>query len=282
MADGEAAAKERKRDRLKRFARDPFAKGMSDLYKRTVSAIVMVAVAGAALWFGGWAWLALVLAVDAMVLIEWRRIVARFQVGLLAKVLWLAGGILYVGIASVFLLAERIGRDDLFPPAVDDGLADLWPHPGFYEIWAVLTLVLVVIAVDVGAYFAGRTIGGPKIAPRISPAKTWAGLGGGIVAAWLVQCVLGYIFVTYIELCDIDGLCDFGPAQAFALLGSAVLVGVVAQAGDFFESWMKRRAGLKDSGTLIPGHGGVFDRVDGLLAVSFVLSVLYLLEGIGA
>jgi phosphatidate cytidylyltransferase len=123
-----------------------------------------------------------------------------------------------------------------------------------------LTIILPVIATDIGAYFAGRTIGGPKIAPAISPSKTWAGLFGAIVLASLALVLLsqwssgGAAVVNWRE----------------AVLGGLV-VAVVAQAGDFFESWMKRRAGVKDSGRIIPGHGGLFDRVDGLLAVSFLM-----------
>jgi phosphatidate cytidylyltransferase len=122
----------------------------------------------------------------------------------------------------------------------------------------VLTIIGVVIATDTGAYFAGRAIGGPKIAPRISPSKTWAGLAGGMAAsAGLITGVGSYV-------------------ESFALwqplLGAALAM--IAQAGDFFESWMKRRAGVKDSGSLIPGHGGLFDRADGLLAVLFAVALI--------
>jgi phosphatidate cytidylyltransferase len=132
-----------------------------------------------------------------------------------------------------------------------------------------------VVATDVGAYFAGRAIGGPKIAPAISPSKTWAGLGGGIVGASLV----GWIGARLVGAGEGDEL--FTGLTDIILFG--VLVAVIAQAGDFFESWMKRRAGVKDSGKLIPGHGGLFDRLDGLLAVLFVIALyaLYSLSGRG-
>jgi phosphatidate cytidylyltransferase len=110
---------------------------------------------------------------------------------------------------------------------------------------------LIVWATDVGAYFAGRAVGGPKLAPPVSPHKTWAGFYGGVAAA----TVLGTLWV-YLT----------GLAGTFLLL--APLFSVSAQGGDLFESWMKRRAGLKDSGTMLPGHGGVFDRLDGLLPVA--------------
>jgi phosphatidate cytidylyltransferase len=131
---------------------------------------------------------------------------------------------------------------------------------------SVLAVGLMVIATDIGAYFAGRTIGGPKIAPTISPSKTWAGLCGGMAASGVVMALLA------VELSP-EGI-EGKVLLAYALGGA--LVAVVAQAGDFFESWMKRRAGVKDSSHLIPGHGGLFDRVDGLLAVSFVLGILFI------
>jgi phosphatidate cytidylyltransferase len=154
---------------------------------------------------------------------------------------------------------------------VRNGLVDFIPASpirGYGPLGVLVVFILPIIAVDVGAYFAGRAIGGPKIAPKISPAKTWAGLGGGALLASLVGVAVE--------------LADFGPASApgtsaFALgmaVLSGVLIAVIAQAGDFFESWMKRRAGVKDSGNLIPGHGGLLDRLDGFLAVFFVLFVI--------
>ena len=109
---------------------------------------------------------------------------------------------------------------------------------------------------------AGRAVGGPKIAPRISPSKTWAGLCGGIAGA---------IAVIYLAEKQTGAV---GTVPLIVAFG--VAAAIIAQTGDFFESWMKRRAGVKDSGNLIPGHGGLFDRVDGLLAVCFVLGLLSL------
>jgi phosphatidate cytidylyltransferase len=123
----------------------------------------------------------------------------------------------------------------------------------------VLWAMLVTWATDIGAYAAGRSIGGPKLAPAISPNKTWAGLAGGVVAAALV----GWLAA---------GL-DWLPLGApFLWLGAPMAV--AAQLGDLYESWEKRRAGVKDSGSILPGHGGVLDRVDGLLPV--VLLVLFI------
>jgi phosphatidate cytidylyltransferase len=115
--------------------------------------------------------------------------------------------------------------------------------------------------VDSGAYFAGRAIGGPKIAPSISPSKTWAGLGGGIVGAALVMGVAHW--------CAPANSGGAGVPALWALL-LAIPVAVLAQAGDFLESWLKRRAGVKDSGAIIPGHGGLLDRVDGLMPVAIL------------
>lgn len=119
-------------------------------------------------------------------------------------------------------------------------------------------LLAIVWATDTGAYFAGRSIGGPKLAPRISPNKTWAGLGGGMilagVAGWVMLLALG-----------------MGPGTVrFSLLPVLAAPGlaVVAQLGDLFESYLKRRFGVKDSSRIIPGHGGLLDRFDGLLAVA--------------
>jgi phosphatidate cytidylyltransferase len=217
----------------------------SDLGVRVVSAIGMLAVAGLCLWAGGVVWAIFVMLIATGLLWEWRRLVTAFEPSPIGRGLWNVGGIIYIGFAAAMLLFLR---SDLF------GTGPL------------LCLLSMVIATDVGAYFAGRAIGGPKIAPSISPSKTWAGLAGGIAGASLAYGAFGQISG------DFAGI---GQPHALDLtLGTGALTAVVAQTGDFFESWMKRRAGVKDSGNLLPGHGGLFDRVDGLLAVLFVLGVL--------
>lgn len=121
---------------------------------------------------------------------------------------------------------------------------------------AIIFLAAAVWATDIGGYFVGRAVGGPKLAPRISPNKTMAGAGGGLagaVAAGLVVHVL------------------FGVTGWLVAAALAVFLSVLSQAGDLFESWIKRRAGVKDSGRVIPGHGGVMDRVDGLVFASIGL-----------
>jgi len=214
----------------------------SDLRARTISAVVMVAVAGLALWLGGWIWTLLVVAIGLGVLVEWTRLYLAFAHSFPARVAWALGGSLYIAVACLTLVLLR--------------------HEG---AGAVLFPVAIVIATDVGAYFTGRRFGGPKIAPAISPSKTWSGLGGGMAASALVAVLPALIWY------------EDHPASLLLLLcGIGVAAAVAAQAGDFFESWMKRRAGVKDSGKLIPGHGGLFDRVDGLLAVCFTIGMLML------
>lgn len=234
----------------------------SDLPIRLGSAVVMLVLAGGALWLGGWFWTGFVALLALGVLWEWNRLVSRFGLSGAGETLWFFGGVIYIGGAALAILALRNGAQ--FLPVGGQSL-------GYGPIAVLIGYILPIIAVDAGAYFAGRAIGGPKIAPKISPSKTWAGLGGGALAAGIVA--IG------------NELADFGPAAgspgydaaslALALL-AGVIIAVLAQAGDFFESWMKRRAGVKDSGALIPGHGGLFDRLDGFLAVFFVLFVIAL------
>lgn len=223
-----------------------------ELAVRAASAIVMLAVAGTALWLGGWWWTGFVAVLACGVLWEWNRLVGKFGTAPLAEVIWLFCGVIYVVGAGLYMVDLR------------ERYAPLFMLAGF---------VLPIIAVDVGAYFAGRTIGGPKIAPAISPSKTWAGLFGGMAAVFAVAC--GIIFV-YPESGHFGPPSQGGPGTAnfIASLIAAIFIAVAAQAGDFFESWMKRRAGVKDSSSLIPGHGGLFDRLDGFIAVFFLLFVV--------
>lgn len=214
-------------------------KKKSDLPVRFASAVVMLAVAGAALWAGG-VWFDLfALVVGLACLLEFARLVTAITPVGITRIAALLGGAAYVGFAVWTLVS--------LPIAV------------------VLGILAVVIATDVGAYFSGRSIGGPKIAPAISPSKTWAGLIGGMLAAGLVA---GGSFVWN------TGEFVLRPMLFIAFAIGAMLA-VLAQMGDFFESWLKRRAGVKDSSNLIPGHGGVFDRVDGLLPVAIASGLLW-------
>ena len=139
--------------------------------------------------------------------------------------------------------------------------------PGSLDKPLVLVPIICVIAVDSLAYFAGRTIGGPKIAPSISPSKTWAGLAGGIIGATAALIALFALGTSIMQ-----GEVWIGNPFSFVIPG--VVIAVLAQSGDFFESWLKRKAGLKDSSNLIPGHGGIFDRIDGLLPVAILFGYM--------
>ncbi len=212
------------------------ARPRSDLGVRTLSGIAMMLVAAVAILFGGWIFRIFVVLVAIGLLREWFRLIGKLRSDMSGRSFWAIGGVIYIGLATATLVALR----------------------EISELYLVLTVIGIVIATDTGAYFAGRTFGGPKIAPKISPSKTWSGLAGGMMAAAILASAVGSHF------------------EAFALWQPLVGGGlaVVAQAGDFFESWMKRRAGVKDSGSLIPGHGGLLDRADGLLAVLFAVAIL--------
>ncbi len=214
-------------------------KKKSDLPARFASAVVMLAVAGTALWLGG-VWFDLFALIVAVLCVsEFGRLVMLAFEGRGARLIALVLGGVYVGTAAYALVS--------LPIAV------------------VVGILAVVIATDVGAYFSGRSIGGPKIAPKISPSKTWTGLGGGMFAA-------GFVSAGFFAWNSGDASLRTMMFIAFAI---GALLAVVAQSGDFFESWLKRRAGVKDSSNLIPGHGGVFDRVDGLLPVAIVSIALW-------
>lgn len=207
----------------------PPLKPRSDLGVRTLSGVIMMLVAAGAISFGGPLFSIFVAIITVGLLFEWTRLVLKLTANPFFRLLWVLGGVVYIGVATAFLVFLR----------------------EFAELYILLGIIGVVIATDTGAYFAGRTFGGPKIAPAISPSKTWSGLFGGMTMAALLISIVGY---------HTEGFAIWQPFTGAALA-------VVAQAGDFFESWMKRRAGVKDSGNLIPGHGGLFDRADGLVAV---------------
>ncbi|QUT04159.1 phosphatidate cytidylyltransferase [Sphingobium phenoxybenzoativorans] len=162
-----------------------------------------------------------------------------------ARSLMTAAGILYI---SLPVLALLFLREQL--PNMNGLLLAFW---ALGLVWAT----------DIGAYFAGRSIGGPKLAPSVSPSKTWAGLGGG------VACALLFGFLLHISA----GL----PVRLAAASG---ILAVAAQGGDLFESWLKRRAGVKDSGTLLPGHGGVLDRLDGVATSAPLAALLVAIPGL--
>lgn len=230
----------------------PLLKPRSDLGVRTLSSVAMMTVAIGAIWLGGYAFMALILLVGLGVYWEFAKLALAFARNMPARIIWLVGGLVYVGLACFTLL--------------------LFSAP-FFGMTPTIMLIAGVIGTDVGAYFAGRTMGGPKIAPRISPSKTWSGLLGGMVGAGLMMIAIQTAMFAFRggNAGDGDVYLTYGWPR-LALAGAALAV--VAQIGDFFESWMKRRAGVKDSGRLIPGHGGLFDRTDGLIAVAFVAGLI--------
>ena len=221
------------------------ARKNADLPVRLASAVVMLGILAAALVMGG-VWFDLfVAAVGLVTYWEFARLVLRATSASAGRLIALALGAVYIG-AAAYLLA---GLDSYF----------------------LLAAIGSVVATDTGAYFMGRAIGGPKIAPSISPSKTWAGLFGGMLFAGLFLCgmVLTYHYIG--GFTDIGDLFDVASTDLVGALVVGGVLAIAAQVGDFFESWLKRKAGVKDSSHLIPGHGGVFDRTDGLLPVALIV-----------
>jgi phosphatidate cytidylyltransferase len=207
------------------------------LLVRALSAVVLGPLLLAAVWYG-YPWIDLIAALAAPVMIfEWTRLTR--------------------GAPVLRVLAWAYGLAAL--------LALLWlRHQPAFGRETILWVLICIWATDIGAYFVGRTAGGAKLAPRISPGKTWSGLIGGMAWAAVASAVTGYAF-------------GLGETVHLAIAGAALAV--VGQAGDLLESAAKRRAGVKDSGRLIPGHGGLLDRIDGLMAVLVAVAVARLVAG---
>ena len=253
----------------------------SDLGVRALSAAVLIPAVLADVWAGG-IWFHLFVALIGILMAqEWVNIVHRdnplqFALhaagamcgALLPLDVGLAGGIAAIAVLSV-LSAAAAAREEpggpvwryLGVPYVSlPGIAFVvLRNDPVYGVAAIVLVMLMVWAADTLAYFAGRIIGGPKLAPRISPKKTWAGLGGAMAGSAIAALGVGL---------------SVGVPALWALILVAALLAVVEQGGDLFKSAMKRRYGVKDSGRLIPGHGGVIDRVDGLVAVAAAAALL--------
>lgn len=210
---------------------------MGELGLRVVSAIVLAALALSSAWWGGTLFLLVWAGLAALVLFEWLKITGR-------RPGWMLGGLAYAG---MLLLAMWLLRRD-----------------GTYGFAAILFLFAVVWATDVMAYFAGRAIGGPKLAPRISPKKTWSGMLGGVAGGLMAGLAL---------------LALFGVTIRAAHFGLAIVLSLASVAGDLFESAFKRHFDVKDSGHLIPGHGGFMDRLDGFLIAAGVAALIGLARG---
>jgi phosphatidate cytidylyltransferase len=204
------------------------------LLVRVVSAVILGPMLLAAVWYG-FPWIDLVAALCAPIMIgEWFRLTRDRPIAL--------------ALAVVYSIAAL--------------LALLWlRHQPAYGRETIIWILACVWATDVGAYFIGSFAGGAKLAPSISPSKTWSGLVGGMCFSAVASAACGLVF-------------DAGETLMLAVTGIAIAV--VAQGGDLLESAAKRRAGVKDSGSLIPGHGGVLDRIDGLIAVLVFVAAIRL------
>jgi phosphatidate cytidylyltransferase len=209
---------------------------MNELAVRTLTGVVLIAIALVAAVVGGNLFAYFAAAVATAMFFEWTRITKGWGAG------WYILGIIYAILPAISLLWIR-ERD---------------AHGLELLVWTFL----VTWSTDIGAYFAGRRFGKRKLAPSISPGKTVEGLYGGIAAATLI-----------------GGAWVLATGLGLPLLALAPVMALAAQAGDLFESSMKRRAGVKDSGTWLPGHGGVLDRLDGLVPVA-VLTALAQLIGL--
>lgn len=267
--------------------------GVSELTKRILSAIVLAPVVLAAIYFGPPYSDILILVAGVLMAWEWAVITGSKSLDLLmaTQTLTVLGAlgcatfgyhqialiVLLVGAIATYFSAHLLKGDD--GPARAKwctfgvlylGLACLsfqWVRVNSLNL--ILVLLVAVWVTDIGAYFVGRSLGGPKLAPRISPKKTWSGFLGGVTLAALAVASMPFIL-------------DFGATEdhkkALIFLVSGGVLAAVSQCGDLLESHLKRRHGVKDSSRLIPGHGGILDRADGLMAAALVLGAYLLVE----
>jgi phosphatidate cytidylyltransferase len=253
-----------------------------NLLMRIVVAAVLIPLAVAIAYAGGWLWTALVTLAAIGLFLEWLTVVGlagatRVSVpGVVA--LAVAGLCLAIGRLDVALIVLAIGlvvavsmaperrnwvaAGFLYAAAAEIAsvLVRLDPVKGFAALMFVLLIVWVT---DTGGYFAGRGIGGPRLWPKVSPKKTWAGAAGGFAASLAVAI----------------GFAAFGLGNTLPLLVLGAVLSIVSQLGDLFESAVKRRFGVKDSSHIIPGQGGLMDRLDGFVAAAVVAALFGLLRG---
>ena len=274
---------------------EPEKKRASSLTLRIISAAVLIPIVVVAVYLGGLPWNALVWVFGTQMIAEWCRISSRASVGQDSRLsnaergferavpiglvsvglllfglhgpVWLSWWTIF-GIALLMTALFMLNRNRARAPWFVMGMvyvavpcaAIMWlraePAVGLQQIFWIVALV---IAADTGAYVAGRSIGGPKLAPRISPNKTWAGLGGAVVSAAIVGAIAASIL---------------GRPSIVPLMAVSAGLAIVEQAGDLAESAFKRHFGVKDASNIIPGHGGALDRVDGLIAVAAAVAGL--------
>lgn len=258
------------------------AGAFSDLLPRTIAGLVLGVVTLAAAWFGG-LWFAVLMALAAGAMIwELRRMVDAPSGGAAWLVIVLTAAAVVVTELSLLRFGLLTILGAVLAAIWLDGRKRGWTVPAIawigismacvdalradpsYGFEAVLWLFLTVIATDVGGYFGGRVVGGPKLWPRVSPKKTWAGLVTGMACA----AIAGSLFARWTT----------GTFAGEVMIVSA-LIAVVSQGGDLLESVVKRRFDAKDASRLIPGHGGVLDRLDGLMAAALVCGAITFARG---
>ena len=237
-----------------------------DLAPRVASAIVLIVAGAIEIYFGGWLFLITVCAVCGVMVWEAGRMFGAPRPradgliagsALLLSVLAPPPFIILMVLASAFVTVTRAERDKrvffafyVWIMIACYAIVLLRDLGGFtWFLWAIA----VIAATDIGGYFAGRLIGGPKFWPAISPKKTWS----GTVAGWVLAAAVGAFMMAYLDV-------------GVMLVAASVLVSFASQIGDISESAVKRRAGVKDSSNLIPGHGGVLDRFDGVMGGGFI------------
>ena len=250
-----------------------------DLLPRLLSAIVLVLVGGGAVWAGGGWFLALTTLAVAVMIWELHRMLAppdqrQFSLAfaVVAGLAVLLSGLIPLGYVLPIALAPSFVGIALLPVnrRIFGGYAALIVLAGFgllhlredFGLTWMLWLLLVVILTDIAGYFAGRLIGGPKFWPRISPKKTWS----GTIAGWGGAALVGLAFMVW-------------TGASADLIGLSVAMSMAAQMGDISESAVKRKMGVKDASNLIPGHGGLLDRFDGLLGAAVLLLVVERMVG---
>lgn len=250
----------------------------SDFLRRTVTALIMAPVVIGVILFEFPYYNLLLLAVGAMLSWEWSNMVAADKKATYASIYTLSmatavmlqsmfGILLMIVLATIVIAFKSRGEKHrkllmLGVPYISLGIGSLMWLMIVFSAWAVLWLLFVVWAVDVGGYVVGCSVKGPKLAPKISPHKTWSGLFGGMLLASLVGWGLAYVF-------------QWPECKYYGLV--AMVLAIIEQIGDLIESAIKRKVGVKDSSDMVPGHGGVFDRVDGLIFTAPVLLLCVIL-----
>ncbi len=251
----------------------------NEMLVRLASAAILAGLTLAAAWFGGWLAAIAVSAVVIVVHLEWIGLTGDrllptviFTAALVASLALLTGGLVgaAAGLTGLAVVAAAVVAREPWRPggvaysaALGLGLLLLRFAPD-NGLAAVLVVFAVVWGTDSGAFFAGRAIGGPKLWPAISPKKTWAGAIGGLIAGVVIGLIVAM-------------LAQVPVAAGLALV--CALLSVAAQAGDLFESAVKRTFGVKDSGNIVPGHGGLMDRVDGLVFAVAAAVIIGFLHG---